>query len=282
MRLNAPESMWIDAEEVANTINTRNAVENAYRNMNRGGVRPLNLNVVPSRPNYLNIPKKPQYRTYVARTPGGQVNSERKYYDRELNTTIATVSTAFTGAELDPATTNALFAPTQGNDISNREGRKCLVHSVRINGMIIIPAQVNQTAGDEGCCIRLGLVMDKQTNGTQLNSEDVWTSGTAAAPILMSFQNTQFFGRFQVLKEKTFNIQPNNITYDGTNLEQQGSIRAFKLKYTWKTPLVVNFNATNGGTVADIVDNSFHVIGACNNITLAPSLQYKSRVSFSD
>jgi len=47
----------------------------------------------------------------------------------------------------------------------------------------------------------------------------------------------------------------------------------------------VQFNATNGGTVADIVDNSFHIICASTlDVTSnqVPLINYYSRVAYKE
>lgn len=235
-----------------------------YKNMNRG------------------VRASPRPILYVPRTPGGQVVAERKYFDSQLAThAIAITTVSFTGAEADPTGggINTLFAPQQGNDISNREGRSCWVHNITVRGVLKITPQASQTTGDKGQTIRLILVMDKQSNGTQMASEDLIASGNSV-PMFFGFQNTANFGRFQILKDKMISFQPFPIAGNGTTLIQGGCSRIFKLKYSFKTPIKVNFNSTNGGTIADIVDNSFHFIAARDDSDTPVNLDYKSRVSF--
>ena len=90
----------------------------------------------------------------------------------------------------------------------------------------------------------------------------------AADTTINSYQNPNNFGRFRVLKDKDILIQDPNFTteyppedtpYSRTN----GLIRTFKININLKVPIKVQFNAVNGGTVLDIVDNSFHVLCAC-------------------
>lgn len=208
--------------------------------------------------------------------------TERKYFDTQrAGLNLSQSTTTWAGAEIDPATLNCLFAPLQGDDFNNRQGRKVHVLSIKIQGQIGIPSQTDATAPDNGTIIRLHLVQDKQTNGAQLNAEDVFTSGDASEPLNM-FQNPAFFGRFSVLKTKKFALMNPNFTYDGTNIEQQGLTKIFKINHEFKKPVVVHYNATNGGTVADCVDNSFHMIGMCNNNGLAPAIAYKVRTTFVD
>lgn len=237
----------------------------------------------PSRVTVYRQAGQPRALTFVPRSVGTSMAvTERKYFDSQLAAAaLQTVGTGWAGAELDPATTNTLFAPTTGNDFNNRIGRKVDVLGIRIRGFISVPAQTNQTAADTAPFVRWLLVQDKQTNTAQLNAEDVLQSGGANIGI-SQFQNPAFFGRFKVLKDKTIRISPPVITYDGTNVEQAGLTIPFKCTVRFKKPIRVNFNATNGGTVADITDNSWHIIGAVSSADLAPTFSYKSRVIFVD
>lgn len=220
---------------------------------------------------------------FVPRSYGNpRAVTERKYFDSERTAVaLPALTTNFASAELDPATLNTLFCPTTGDDYNQRTGRKCQVISIKIKGAITCAAQINQTAADNGSRVRLIVVMDQQTNAAQLNSEDVITSGAGSGAIDM-FQNPAFFGRFKVLKDKSMAIYSPSITYDGTNLEQSGVVRPFKFNLKFKKPIAVHFNSTNGGTVADLIDNSFHVIGGADDISLAPQIIYKCRVTYLD
>lgn len=217
----------------------------------------------------------------VARTPGVKGVTETKYFDFEKAATAITAPTTdWTGTEMDPTTMNCLFAPTQGNNYNNREGRRVTIKKLRMNCFINSATQADQTTLDAPNYIRVILYLDKQTNAAQAQGEDLMASGpTGALPFAM-FQNPANFGRFKVLKEKRFTMQNPNFVWDGTNIEQNGLIKMFKLKYAWKKGLTINFNNTNGGTVADIVDNSLHVIAITNNIGFGASLGYKGRITF--
>ena len=107
--------------------------------------------------------------------------------------------------------------------------------------------------------VRIILYQDKQTNGTFAQGEDVISSGAANNAGHM-FQNPANFGRFRVLKDKTFRLHDPSISYDGTNMEQSGYSIPFKFKVNFKNGILVHFNAANGGTVADIIDHSFHML----------------------
>lgn len=210
--------------------------------------------------------------------------TERKYFDSHLNASALASPTTWAGTELDPATLNTLFAPTQGSDINNRIGRKVAVMKITMRGVIRAPAQTNETATDDYSCCRLILYMDQQTNGAQAQGENLMANPGAASGILnvMTYQNTANFGRFRVLKDKFINLGNPAISWDGTNMEQQGVSRTFKFTVKFRKPVIIQFNATNGGTVADIVDNSFHLIGATTSTGIAPAVSYQCRVVYTD
>jgi len=153
------------------------------------------------------------------------------------------------------------------------------VVNIKIRGHLQLGVQANQTATDVFPHVRLALVQDKQTNAAQLNAEDVFSSAGAGNATLM-WQNPAFFGRFKILKDKSFRMPQAMVTWDGTNIEQNGYTLPFKWNITFKKPVVVHFNGTNGGTVADTIDNSFHVIG--NSTNALAVLSYKCRTTFLD
>ncbi len=210
--------------------------------------------------------------------------SEMKYFDSERTANAIGSSTDWTATEQDPATLNTLFVPIKGTGINNRIGRKVVVHKVKVRGLIKIDAQADQTAGDASSLMRVALVQDTQTNGAQAQGEQIFQDPTAASGnnAVLSFQSLDNLGRFRVLQDKFIQMGDPNLTFDGTNVEQNGLVRKFQFFHSFKTPIVVNFNATNGGTVADIVDNSWHVIANANTSALSPDIVYQCRVSYKD
>lgn len=225
----------------------------------------------------------------VARTRGVYAKGETKYFDSLLTITAINASTNWTGTEYDPnvvpvANMNTLFAPTQGAGINQRIGKACKVHKIRIQGEIQCPAQTNQVAADATSVIRLSLVQDNQTNSTQCQGEQVFTPPTTATATLATeaFQNIDNFGRFKVLKDKFYAFQNPNMSFDGTNIEQAGLVRRFKWVVKFKKPIEVRFNATNGGTIADIVDHSWHIMANNTSTDLTPFLVYQCRVCYKE
>lgn len=226
--------------------------------------------------------------TTVARTRGwAAVPGEMKYFDSARSSIPIPASVDWTATEFPPnqtAPVNTCFAPVKGAGINERIGRSVNVHKIKIRGSIFVPAQINQVASDAASQIRLLLVQDTQTNATQAQGEEIMMAPLAATAYqsVNCFQSLASLGRFRTLKDRTFTVQQPPMAYDGTNMEQGGVIKPFKFTHTFKKPVKVTFNATNGGTIADIVDNSWSIYACANVAELVPNLSYLCRISYKE
>jgi len=232
----------------------------------------------------------------VARTRGAMATGEMKYFDCAADLNAVTAVALNWGANVkDPDTTinlgdapvatpNCLFAPKVSASLNGRVGRNVKVMKIKIAGHIVIAPQTGQTGADASAILRLILVIDQQTNSTQMSASDLLNNGTAANNTIHSYQNPNNFGRFRVLKDKRITISDLNMVGSPTagDVVQTGKIIPFKFSHRFATPLVVHFNATNGGTVADIVDNSFHFIAGTSSGAYNPQYAYYSRVSYKE
>jgi len=224
------------------------------------------------------------YRT-VARTRGVYAQGEMKYFDSFLSAAAVAEGTAWTGTELDPATLNTLFCPQEGAAINQRIGRKVKLYKIKIRGFITTAAEPDQADILNAPSVRILLVHDMQTNSTQMQGEEVMaTPGGATTALTASvFQNTANFGRFRVLKDKVY--RPSIVTAgtDGASTTSQ-NVSQIPFKYTinYKAGIDVMFNATNGGSVADIVNNSWHVIGTKSNANFVTSISYQCRCCYKE
>lgn len=242
--------------------------------------------------------------TSVARTRGAAVTGEMKYFDSALTSTnLAVVTTTWVaGTMKNPSTTinlgaaavatpQCLFAPTVGSALNQRIGRSVLVRKLKIRGTLEQGSRsgaIGAGTADLGTKVRLLLVQDMQTNAAQMTGAALLNDATDATTTIDSFQNPNNFGRFRVLKDKVLNFSNPNFTVGETaagsyNSYQQGMVKFFKFNVNFKIPVKVQFNATNGGTVADIVDNSFHIVAgvvSADNTNIA--LSYYSRVAYKE
>lgn len=228
---------------------------------------------------------RPKYFRVAGRSAGALVAvQEKKYFDAtKASTALVATAASWASTEVDP-TANSLFTPTSGSGISNRIGRKVAVHKIKVHGTISFGVKTAQTQVSNYPDVRLILYMDKQTNGAQAQGEDVMaSSGTAAAVNnQLTFQSLANFGRFRVLKDKLLSIRDGVATNNaaGTTISMECGTTPFKWNIVFKKPVVVHFNATDGGTIADIVDNSFHMIALSSSTDAY--IAYESRVVFTD
>lgn len=233
----------------------------------------------------------------VARTPGAAVIGEMKYFDTELQHTslVACTTTWPAGTMLDPsstinlgsaavATPLSLCVPTVGSALNQRVGRQIKVRKIKFRGYLNCAPQAAQSTADASSVCRVVLVMDQQTNAAQMNGAQLFNDAGAADTTINSFQNPNNFGRFRVLKDKIIKFGNPNLAGSPTAMDmvQAGEIRTIKFSVNFRNPVTVHFNATNGGTVADIVDNSFHIVAACSSILLVPQLSYYCRVCYTE
>ncbi len=211
---------------------------------------------------------------------GGYTGIELKFLDTALAANALTAPTDSTGGEQNPSlgSTGCISAMAQGDGESQRDGRRVVLKSVNIKGVIRCDPQINQTAGDTSTECIVALVWDSQSNGVTLNSENVFANPSATsqgAPLV--FRNLQFQERFKVLATKHITFSQPNMVWDGTNIEQGGTQRSFSFYKSLNLPV------THTGTTANISavsDNSLHVVAFCSNVSLVPDLSYNSRVRF--
>lgn len=215
---------------------------------------------------------------------GGYSGIEWNFFD--CSRSAGLVSTADSaGGEIDPTTLNCLNCPAQGTGETSRLGRQITMGSIYVKGMVNISQQSNQTATDIIPTVMIALVLDKQTNGAQLNSEDVYTNQSGFSTLApMPMRNLENIQRFQVLK--TVRIGPQEIAgsiqpvYDGTNIEQMGANVPFEMYVNLKNMKVNFISGETGSSVSAIADNSLHLVAFCSNVGTAPSVLYNSRLRF--
>lgn len=196
---------------------------------------------------------------------------EIKYFDTGRTQFNVAQGTTSAGFEADPATALCLNAIVKGYDANNRIGDKIKVVGIELSFVI----QKTYLAYYNANSCFVSLVLDKQTNGAQLNSEDVYTK-TIATGHPHWFRNPKYMERFVELesKLKLFNTTTN---FDGVTWYGGYEYDTFK----WEIPmnLPVNYKG-NAGTVADIADNSLHIIAHADFASLY--CEYQSRVHFVD
>ncbi len=212
------------------------------------------------------------------RRSGGFIGLENKFLDMSVVDKTIGNATAWTGGEADPTTLDCLNAMATGDTESTRDGRVIHLTSLFMKGNVRRPTQVDQTTGSTASNCFLALVLDTQTNGAQLDSENVYVNpGSDVTTNSMPFRNLQYSKRFRILWSKRI-VMPQQVqVYDGTNIENGSSQRQFNIFHKFRRPMKVTFTGVTG-TVGVIGDNSLHFVAMCNTTVL--KLDYNARLRF--
>jgi len=233
----------------------------------------------------------------VARSRGAAVTGEMKYFDCErVGTALVVPTTSWLPTTImDPSSTinlgdtavpnpACLFVPKATASLNGRIGRKVLVHSIKVRGYLKCPTISGEADLVEPTHVRLLLVLDMQTNASQMLPSAVLNGGSEVNTTINSYMNPNNFGRFRILKDLKFNFASSAAANNNaaTTITMMQPMKNWKMSHKFKTPLLVDFNATNGGTVADIIDNSFHIMTGASDISINPFIAYYSRVSYTD
>lgn len=224
---------------------------------------------------------------YVGRVPKGGLNArtagylgiETKFIDYEYN---AAVSKALAGAEADPAV-GALNAIAQGDSENNRDGRKCTLVGLYIKGYIerdpVDQAGTISELTSAATC-RLVVVQDTQSNGAQLNAEDVFEDPTDTALEPLVFRNLQYTKRFRILHDECIDL---DITAIAANSAAGTPFIGGADRKHFSVSKQITLNVLHSGTTADIsniTDNSLHVLCFSGANDADCTLRYISRIRF--
>jgi len=202
---------------------------------------------------------------------GGYLGIERKYFDTVKTATA--LSASWAGGELDP-TGDGLCQPTKGTGPTNRDGDHIVVKSIQVRGKVYIGAKSDQDDVKNPSSYCMLLVHDRQTNGAQLNAEEVMV---ATDPETMAYRNLQYSKRFKVLAARRGNLYETATIADGANTGSTTGNAHF-VNWNIRCNIPVDFKG-DAGTIADIVDNSFHII-AVSEVAATVYVQYHARVRF--
>ena len=222
----------------------------------------------------------------IGRTPGGAVLGETKYFDTAVSQQVVqNNNAAWTNTTIDPTTFNTLCVPVVGAAFNQRIGKEINIVKMKIRGSFILPAQEEDSNSVPAMVIRYGCfktckLMEPKLGAVSNDTNN--NSSTSTAYI----QNIDNFGRFKVLKDKTAIIQDPNIGGAANSHDSNGKVVNFKFTIKFRKPIQVRFNQTNGGTVADIIDNSLHFFANSSNGRTSGMLPvyvtYLSRVCYKE
>lgn len=169
---------------------------------------------------------------------------ELKFFDQGL--TDAVVSAAGT-----VQSAGSMINIAQGVTESTRVGRKCVLKSLQWNYQLAL----TETAGAAltgGDTVRIIVYLDKQCNGATIAVTDLMESDN-----YQSFYNLANTGRFQVLYDKSHDINPMAGAGDGAANDQAKVVRNFK--FFKRCNLPIEYSATTGA-IAEIRSNNIGIL----------------------
>lgn len=185
---------------------------------------------------------------------------EMKYSDIATNTVAVNTTGSF----------SLLHIPILGSDFNARIGRKTLAKSVYIRG--IWGSDVLGSIGAQQ--VRMVLFVDYQPNG--LAPTVLQVLSTAVPTSHLAADNRD---RFKILCDKEFAIGPQNVATPAFSSPVVQNIKLYK-----KLNLQTIFNATNGGTIADITTGALYLffIGSAAAGNGDGACTWSSRVRYAD
>ncbi len=219
----------------------------------------------------------------VLRNPriGGFLGIETKFYDKTLANAALTNPSDASGGEHDISATVLFNTVVQGDGESQRDGRVITMKNLTVKGQVNIVPQAGTTVVDGATIVFIALVLDRQTNGATISSEDVFTNPGAATLAPFPFRNLQNIKRFRVLATRSFTMDNPTIANDlGSTggIIQAGLAQKFTMFVNLRGMKTTYTGTTE--TVANISDNSLHLIAYCSSTQLAPTITYNSRLRY--
>jgi len=208
---------------------------------------------------------------------------EEKFLDIPIVGVNLSGSSDASGGELQPTgvVTGCLSAPAQGDGASDRDGKKIIIHRCCVNGLVSIAPQSAQSTCDYIPYIFLALIQDKQTNSATVVSEQVFSNPSGNAQCAEPFINKSYESRYNVLDKTILKIPVPAVNGDvaAANVIQSGMQLPFNLE--WIGSMMVNFKTgTTTADVANVTDNSIHLIGYTSSSTMLPAVYASVRTEF--
>lgn len=144
----------------------------------------------------------------------------------------------------------APIAGTQGVGDLQRIGSKISVKMIEFSVIL------NVTTGNFADIVRIMVVRDKDTNGTQITTSELLTSIGSGVAVTAPYRQS-LKQNFEVYYDRIFDLK-----YMGPAVTVAASPnRTVRFKKYFKTPLSVNYyQNANTGTVADVSDNNISVL----------------------
>lgn len=230
---------------------------------------------------FAGVVEKRRRRADVGRFIGRKRAGMRKMRSRNLRTAgllgvekkrfmsgaaTATLPQDWPGGEVDPIAFNTLFAPQMGTQWDQRDGARVIVTDIAITGYVSGTRKSDQADANTSSPWRISLVLDTQTNGSQMSAEDCYADGLNFPSC--GIRSPTHLPRFKVLKTWTGCCEWKYIQTDGANTGSQAASREWFSCYLKDINIPIEFDSTAGAiTVNNLLCNSLHLIGCSEEAT---------------
>lgn len=189
---------------------------------------------------------------------------EEKFFDTTLGNTNVTTAGVITNPSLT-------LIP-QGVTESTRVGRKCVIKSLHLRGMVTL----RQSSNGAQCADRFRIIiyLDKQTNGNPAVVTDILETAT-----IDSFRNLANSQRFTVLHDATFAMNP---TAAEGNAAVNICERIYHLNLNRNLNFPLEFSGTTG-VIGELRSNNIGILCIASETVINVSqVRYTTRVRFLD
>lgn len=175
-------------------------------------------------------------------------------------------------------TVTLLHIPTLGTDYTNRIGRKTLCKSIYVRGRVNLESATNYTGGVlvAAQSARMIVFEDCQPNGAAPGVTDLLVSADPSSQLNLNNRD-----RFKILKDKVWFMDGMSTTSTSASQGRQG----YSFKIYKKLNVETIFNATNGGTIADITSGALFMLwigSAAAGVNTDTNASLSTRVRFID
>lgn len=217
-----------------------------------------------------------------ART-GGFVGIEKKFFDSAYSAVAMNFSTDGASGEMQPTAggVNCISCPTQGSGANQRTGRKLTITEASVSGAVYeIAAFTETTPGQAPGGYFFALVLDKQTNQSVYDSEDVFVNPTADTQAMVPFplRNLEHSQRFTVLDSQYVRPPPQTSYAVSSSSWDTRAAYAPAVSLFWRGKINVIADGTSA-SVTNVSDNAIHLI-AYSTGPLASVFEGKARIRF--
>lgn len=261
---------------VKNTVRTKSNRRSVGAKSARSGAKLAKLR---GQSSSLKSAKMAAARSIANAVTAGFLGIEKKFLDCSKSLTAITAASTLAGGEYDPSSgcSGCLSCPAQGDSEQQRDGKRIVIDSLILKGFVHNPGSAS-AAFEAESKVFIAVVLDTQSNGAQLDSEAVFKSlGATDVLNVCPTKNLLSGNRFRILKSQVFDLTPIGVASAG-NLAFNATRRDFDWYIPFKGGLQVNLNAGTTAEIANVIDNSLHVIAFA---TLAGcNIAYNSRVRF--